>query len=319
MLEKIKQMALAGHGCDKATALRLLEQYSFVELCQVATEVRTKFFGNKVKLCMIINAKSGVCDMDCSFCSQSSHNKAEAPTYPFLRSCELAERFRHIDGNNAHNCGVVTSGGKLASGDIDKFIDAVNEVRSNVSYDICGSLGRLSGEELTRLKAAGINRYHHNLETSEGYYPSICTSQQWQSRLETVKAAIAMGMKVCSGGLFGLGESWSDRIDLALALGNLEVDSIPINFLYPHAGTPLGSSQLLSPEEALRIIAIYRLILPKRTLRICGGRAAVLGERQSEIFAAGANAIMTGDYLTTSGQMPESDKKMIENLGLSIE
>ncbi len=319
ILEQVKQAALLGQGCDKSTALQLLEQASLAELCKAATEVREKFFGNKVRLCMIINAKSGVCDMDCTFCSQSGHNKADAPVYPFLESDKLADRFRQIDGNQAHNCGVVTSGGRLSGDDIDKFIAAVDAVRGNVSFGVCGSLGRLSDTDLARLKAAGIDRYHHNLESSEGYYPSICTTQQWQSRLGTVKAAIAMGMKVCSGGLFGLGESWGDRIDLALALDELDVDSIPINFLYPHAGTPLGSSQLLLADDALRIIAIYRLILPDKTLRICGGRAAVLGERQCEIFAAGANALMTGDYLTTSGQVPDSDRRMIESLGLIIE
>ena len=318
-LDIIIRQAISGTGCDRNVALDLAENCSLTELKGVANAVREHYFGNKVKLCSIINAKSGVCDMDCNFCSQSGHNNADAPVYPFMEPDRLSDEFQQNDDYNVHNCGVVTSGGKLSSGDIDKFIESINAVRSNVHFDICASFGRLSDSDIDKLKGAGVNRLHHNLETSRNYYPDICSTQSWEDRLDTVKAALAKGMKVCCGGLFGLGESWADRIDLALAIGLLGIDSIPINFLYPHPGTPLENTELLSAEEALKIIAIYRLILPDRTIRICGGRITVLGDRQNEMFVAGANAIMTGNYLTTAGQTPETDKAMINGLGMAIE
>ena len=318
-IDKIITQAMAGIGCGREEALSLAENTDLSELIAAATLVREKFFGNKVRLCMIVNAKSGVCDMDCGFCCQSGHNSAEAPTYPFMSSDEIADYFTTIDKSGVHNCGVVTSGGKLSGNDIDTFIAAIEKVSGNVNFQACSSFGRLKADDLAKLKDAGVLRYHHNLETSENFYPQICSTQQWSERLATVKAAIDMGMDVCCGGLFGLGESWQDRIDLAATLYGLNIDSIPMNFLYPHPGTPLGDSRLLSADEALRILAIYRLMLPDRTIRVCGGRAKVLGDRQNEIFAAGANAIMTGNYLTTTGELPDADKEMIEQQGLEIE
>ena len=318
-IENIIKNAVAGIGCDRETALDLVNNCQLEVLKNAANTVRENFFGNKIKLCSIINAKSGVCDMDCTFCSQSGHNHADAPVYPFMTPEKLSGEFLVNDTYDVHNCGVVTSGGKLSSDDIDKFVASVISVQDNVQFDICASFGRLSDSDIDKLKSAGINRLHHNLETSQNFYPDICSTQKWSDRLDTVKAALANGMKVCCGGLFGMGESWQDRIDLALAIGDLGIDSVPINFLYPHPGTPLADSQLLTADEALKIIAIYRLILPDRTIRICGGRTTVLADRQGEMFAFGANAIMTGNYLTTSGQTPETDKAMIKDLGLAIE
>ena len=183
---------------------------------------------------------------------------------------------------------------------------------------MCASLGRLTAEELKALKASGVIRFHHNLETSKNFYPSICTTQDWEERRATVQAAQAVGMDICSGGLFGLGESWEDRIDLALTLRDLGVDSVPINFLYAHEGTRLANQSILSAAEALRIIALYRFLLPTVTLRICGGRTHVLGDRQSELFAAGANGMMTGNYLTVAGSQYESDLEMINQLDLHV-
>ncbi len=318
-LDDITKEAISGIGCDRESALDLVLNCSTAELKNAANAVREHFFAKKIKLCSIINAKSGVCDMDCRFCSQSAHNKADAPVYPFLETDKLTSELKLNDCYNVNNCGIVTSGGKLSSDDIDKFIESVNSVRPNVHFDICASFGRLSDSDIDKLKGAGVNRLHHNLETSQAFYPDICSTQSWSDRLDTVKAALAKGMKVCCGGLFGLGESWADRIELALSIALLGIDSVPINFLYPHPGTPLENNKLLSPDDALKIIAIYRLILPDRTIRICGGRITVLGDRQGEMFEAGANALMTGNYLTTSGQTPETDILMINNLGYSIE
>lgn len=318
MFQKIVKNAINGNGCSAAEALSLLD-LSESELFQAATEIREAHFQNSVKICSIINAKSGKCDMDCRFCSQSAHNETPIDVYPFLDNETLEQEIhRAIDGGDRH-CGIVTSGGKLSSDELEEFAATVEKMGGGNSTPICGSLGRLPADDLKRLKDAGVSRFHHNLEASESYYPTICSTQAWSDRLQTVQAAQAAGLDVCSGGLFGLGESWQDRIDLALTLRELGVDSVPINFLYSHEGTPLAGTVPLSAEEALQIIAVYRFLLPTTTLRICGGRAHVLGDRQADLFAAGANGMMTGNYLTVAGSQNDSDLRMIESLGLVVE
>ena len=318
-LTQITKQCLSGVACTKEQACELAANADLNDLIGSASQIREHFFSNKVKLCMIINAKSGVCEMDCKFCSQSAHNSSDTQVYPFIQADKLVDQIHAIDGNKTNSCGVVTSGGRLTSNDVDTFGDALKQTKDKVGCEMCASLGRLGVEDLSKLKDAGLKRYHHNLETSENFYPKICSTQDWSERFETVKAAKAAGMEVCCGGLFGLGESWTDRIELALTLDELGVDSVPINFLRPHHGTPMADVKLLEADEALRIIAIFRHLLPTKTLRICGGRDCVLNDRQNEMFAAGANAIMTGDYLTTSGHVPASDKQMIESLGLEIQ
>lgn len=317
MLESIIEKAVAGIGCTPEEAVELLA-VDEAELFAGATKIREAHFAKDVQLCCIINAKSGKCDMDCRFCSQSGHNSTEIEVYPFMKSENLEEQIREDIKDGDRMCGVVTSGGKLSTEELKELADTVKKIGNGQQAPVCGSLGRLTPEDLTMLKESGVTRFHHNLEASEKYYPEICSTQDWSQRLDTVKAAQEAGLKVCSGGLFGLGESWQDRIDLALTLRELEVDSVPINFLYAHPGTPMKDQHPLTAEEALRIIALYRFLLPKCTLRICGGRSHILGERQSELFAAGANGLMTGNYLTVKGSQSESDHEMIKNLGLEI-
>ncbi|MCF7848138.1 MAG: biotin synthase BioB [Kiritimatiellales bacterium] len=315
MLEKLIAHAVRGGGCSGTEALWLVGQDEQDLFCG-ATQIREAHHGNTVQLCSIINAKSGQCDMDCRFCSQSAHNSTDIETYPFLDFQTLETRIRDTLDSNDRRCGVVTSGGKLSSTELDAFADTVQTIGNKNPAPICASLGRLTAHELARLKSAGVTRFHHNLESSERYYPQVCTTQTWFQRLETVKAAMAAGLEVCCGGLFGLGESWDDRVSLALTLRELGIDSVPINFLYPHDGTPLRDMPPLVASEALRIIALYRFMLPKATLRVCGGRTHVLGERQAELFAAGANGIMTGNYLTVAGSLYESDLEMIRSLSM---
>ena len=311
-LEEIITRAEAGEGCSREEALSLVE-LDLKALMEGADRIRCAHFGNRVELCSIINAKCGDCDMDCAFCSQSKRASTRIETYPFIEAEELREQMKRILADGLRRCSVVTSGGRLRPEELERLLDAAREAGP---APLCASLGRLRREELEQLKAAGVRRFHHNLETSQAFYPRICSTQRWEQRLETVRAAIEAGMDVCSGGLFGLGESWEDRIDLALVLRDLGVDSVPINFLYAHPGTPLADQPPLSADEALRIVAIYRFLLPKMTLRICGGRAHVLGDRQRELFAAGANGIMTGDYLTVSGSQYEADLAMLRKQGL---
>ena len=314
MLSPILKNALSGTGCSAAEATGLI-QLDEPLLFRAATQIREAHFGKEIQLCAIINAKSGKCDMDCTFCSQSGCASTEIEEYPFMPPAELAPRMEAILENNDCRCSVVTSGGKLSGKELRILLETAKGIGN---APLCASLGRLAGEELIELKQSGIARFHHNLESSEAYYPEICSTQTWTQRLDTVKAAQAAGLDICSGGLFGLGESWADRIDLALALRELGVDSVPINFLYAHEGTPLRNTPPMAAAEALRIIALYRFLLPATTLRICGGRTHVLGDRQPELFAAGANGMMTGNYLTVAGTQYEADRAMIRNLGLEI-
>ena len=317
MIDQLKEKCIVGTGCSAEEALALVECEE-AELLAAATEIREAFFGNQVELCSIINAKSGRCDMDCRFCSQSAHNSTEIEVYPFMDSQTLESQIREDIKDGNRKCGVVTSGGKLSTDELKELANVVKKIGGGGEAPVCGSLGRLTPEDLAMLKDSGVTRFHHNMETAEDFYSEICTTQEWSQRLETVKAAQAAGLKVCSGGLFGMGESWRDRIDLAIALRGLGVDSVPVNFLYAHPGTPLKDQEPMGAEEALKIIVVYRFLLPNVTLRICGGRTHILGDRQPDLFAAGANGLMTGNYLTVAGSQYESDLEMVENLGLEI-
>ena len=217
-------------------------------------------------------------------------------------------------------CGIVTAGGALTDDDVEKLAQFIEARKASglKTPRLCGSLGRLKEKALARLKGAGMDRLHHNLETSEGYYPNVCTTQQWRDRLDTVREAIKAGFSVCSGGLFGLGESWEDRLDFIYFLKEEGIRNVPINFLYPHPGTPMANQPVLEPSEALRIIALFRHVIPNATLRICGGRVSVLRERQFDMFAAGANAFMTGNYLTIAGAGFEADMEQLQRRGLRI-
>ena len=294
------------------------------ELLDETNRVRSETFGNEIDLCAIVNIKSGRCKMDCRFCSQSKHYDTSGPVFPILDSWDLDVETLSFYGQNIRRVGWVASGYTVTASDVRKIISGMRTIKSNPIWvellDICVSLGQLTTPALRQLQAAGFCRYHHNLETSERFYPSICSTQRWRDRRATVERVKELGWSVCSGGLFGLGETWEDRWQLAQTLKELEVDSVPINFLNPIAGTPLADRTLLSPEEALRIVALFRLTLPKATIRICGGRPAVFTNREQDklLFHAGANALMTGNYLTTAGISPEKDRQMIERCGFVV-
>lgn len=254
--------------------------------------------------------------MNCRFCAQSGHYETDAPTYPFLPAKTIETASRTFWDRGVHRVGWVASGCAVGEDDVKKIAEISTE--SNASSRRCASLGQLDKNSLQKLKASGISRYHHNLETSSNFYREICTTQRWQDRFETICRAKEIGLEVCCGGLFGLGETWDDRVDLALSLRFLEVDSVPINFFSPIPGTPLGNRPLLDADEALRIIAMFRILMPRTSIRVCGGRPQTLGKRQTELFDAGADALMTGDYLTTSGCTVENDLEMIQNAGLNL-
>lgn len=319
MMSQYTQTAWEQGGLTREQARELLT-LSEDELFASATLLRERAFGNRVEACFIINAKSGNCNMNCRFCSQSGFNHTEIEHYPFKSGEELEQIVSSWEKYPVGRCGIVTSGGALTDADVDKLAAFI---RSRVAVgkkapQICGSLGRLKHASLQKLRDAGMTRLHHNLETNESFYPNVCTTQQWRDRLDTVRQAREHGLSVCCGGLFGLGETWEDRISFALELKAEGIRNIPMNFLFPHPGTPMAQQPVMSPEEALRIIALFRHLIPDATLRICGGRVSVLKDRQYEMFAAGANAFMTGNYLTIAGAGVETDLKEIARLGLEI-
>ncbi len=265
--------------------------------------------------CGIISAKTGACSEDCAFCAQSAHHKSAA-VHPLVDYDTLAGRAEALAQAGAARFGIVTSGHALTEKEMDRLCEYALRLRREFPLRLCASLGRLRKGQAGRLRQAGFTRYHHNLETSASFYPAICTTHAYEERTATVAQAAREGLETCSGGIFGLGERWEDRVDMAFTLRNLDVDSLPLNFLHPIPGTPLENRHPLPPAEALRCIALFRLIHPRRDIIICGGREYTLGQRQSHIFAAGANALMIGNYLTTAGSGLEADREMLESLGL---
>ncbi|MBI4834719.1 MAG: biotin synthase BioB [Planctomycetes bacterium] len=292
-----------------------------------ANTLRTHFKGDKVNLCSIINAKSGSCAEDCKFCAQSSHHSAEAKIYPLVSAEEIKKGYKRSAEIGAHGFSIVTSGNELTGKEINAICKVSTEISSNpksqttnsksIPY-LCGSLGRLSVANAKKLKDAGMIKCHHNLETSRRFFSHVCSSHTYDERIETIKSLKKAGLKVCSGGIFGMGETWEDRIDMALTLRELEVDSVPLNFLIPIKGTMLEGAKLLTPQEILRTIAIFRYVMPKQNIRICAGREKNLRDMQSWIFYAGADGMMIGGYLTQPGRSVEEDLQMIKDLGLSI-
>lgn len=302
---------------EEARALSKVPHQYLFNLFTSADAIRNCFRGTSVQLCTIVNAKSGGCPEDCSFCAQSSKSRTDIEVYPLLERNVILKHARKAKKSGAIRFSIVTSGRKFSKKDFSKIIDMISAIR-NLGLVPCASLGMLNAEELSQLKAAGLDRYHHNLETSRRFYKKVCSTHRYTEKTETVKAALAAGLSICSGGIFGMGETWQDRIDMAFALRRLNVDSVPINFLIPIKGTPLESREPLHPLEALKIIALYRFILPDKEIRICGGRLQVLKEFHPLIFFSGADSLLTGNYLTTLGRVPADDVELIRLCGLAL-
>jgi len=236
-----------------------------------------------------------------------------------LAKDEVIARAYQAKEMGASQFGVVTSGGRLNADEIGIVCEIIRALKDECDIMPCASLGEIDQATARELKEAGLKRYHHNLECSERFFPGVCTTHRWRARVRTVSVAKEAGLGVCAGGIFGLGEAWEDRVDLAMALRDLGVDSVPLNFLMPVSGTPYQSQPPLSSKDALRIVALFRLMLPGAEIRIAGGRERVLDDMQHKIFLAGANGMMVGDYLTAKGRKPEDDLRMIRELGLEIE
>lgn len=290
------------------------------ELCHLfagASRIRSHFHGKRVDLCAITNAKSGLCPEDCSFCSQSAHYNTNIPAYPLLSVEELVNRAKDALKWKAHRFCIVTSGRQVEKGDLENICKALSLIRQDFpALKRDASLGGLTEDMAYQLKVAGLERYNHNLESTEEFFSKICTTHTWQDRLKTVKILKEIGIEICCGGIFGLGETPKQRIEFAFKLKELDVDCVPLNFLSPIPGTPFESNPPISPLELLKTVAIFRYILPTKQIRICGGRQRNLRSLQPMAFLAGADSMIIGNYLTTKGSPPEEDLQMIADLEL---
>ncbi len=284
----------------------------------VASELRDRYRGKIVDLCAIVNAKSGRCAEDCKYCAQSVHYRTDVDSYGLLDVQKILERAEKAKAEGARRFCIVTSGKKPSADELKQIAHAIGRIR-DIGLLPCSTLGLLEKEELDVLKDAGLYRYHHNLETAKSFFNEVCSTHSYEDKLKTIEAVKEVGLSLCSGGIFGLGESWQQRMEIALELKRLSPDSIPVNFLIPIKGTPLGERSMLEPVEALRIISLLRIILPDKEIRVCGGRLQVLGEFNSMVFMAGADGLLIGNYLTQKGRRAEDDLRMIVSQGLSFQ
>lgn len=283
-----------------------------------ATRIREHFLGSGVHLCAIINAKSGRCPENCAFCSQSSHFDTAAPVYPLVNEERIVSEARKAQESGSTCYGIVTSGTTVGTDEVDLICKALRRIRQETAIKPACSLGIIPLGTALALKEGGMVTYHHNLETARSFFPSICTTHDYDEDIATIKAVKEAGLRVCSGGIFGLGENSAQRVELALTLRELEVESIPLNFLNPIPGTPLEGADLITPLECLKAIALFRYVNPTREISVCGGREKNLRDLQSWIFFAGASGTMTGNYLTTTGRSSEEDRQMLADLGLDV-
>ncbi|MDQ7780782.1 MAG: biotin synthase BioB, partial [Planctomycetota bacterium] len=310
---------LGGRKLDRQQLLSLASDETDLNgLLYGANLLRQHFRGNTVDLCSLVNAKSGNCAEDCSFCAQSAHHAAGAKAHPMIGFPEIKRCYMKAQKMGASRFDIVTSGNELSAGELNFVVDSIASLRKMKSARIplCASIGRLSVEQAKRLKDAGLVRCHHNIETSGRFFPGICTTHSFDERLETARNIKAAGLELCCGGVMGMGETWEDRVDMALTFRELGADAVPLNFLIPVKGTRLESQSAMEPKEILRTIALFRYALPEKDVRLCGGRERNLRDMQSWIFHAGANAMMIGGYLTQRGRRPEDDLQMLKDLGL---
>jgi biotin synthase len=317
-LTALPRQVLDGKVISRADALRLLQlSPDHSDALLAATDaLRRSHSGNRIKTCSIINAKSGRCSENCSFCAQSAHHATEVQDYPLMSAEEMLERATREE-HHSLRCGIVTAGRGIKPDELKTVCETISGFQS-LKQEPCASLGILSSDDFKRLKAAGLKRFHHNLEASRSYFPNVCTSHTYDERVETIKKAQAAGLDVCVGAIFGLGETDDDRIDVLEEIRSLDPVAVPLNFLVPIEGTPMAARKRMSAWEAVKIIALARCVMPRKDILIGGGRLEVFGDDQHLIFKAGANAMIVGDLLTVKGRSPDADMELLREQGLEL-
>lgn len=320
-MEKILALSnkvLAGNEINREEAIYLVNvnNDNTMVLLAAADKIRQKYAGNEVDCCAILNGRSGKCSENCKFCAQSAHYATGVKEYPLLSEEEIFLAAKKAKDAGAVRFSIVTSGrGQSKADDFQNICHVLKRIKEELQIEVCASLGILTLEQAKTLKSAGVTRYHSNLETSASHFPDICTTHTYEDKFITIKNAQAAGLRVCSGGILGLGETREQRVEMAFTLKELGIDSIPLNLLTPIKGTPLENAEKLSPLEILRTYAVFRFILPKAQIRTAGGREVNLRDLQALALNGGASGIMIGGYLTTVGRGTDRDMQMIKDLG----
>lgn len=302
-------------------ALRLGELEDRIEieaLIERAWQARVERFQDSTDLCSLVNAKSGGCAEDCGFCAQSRYAEADTPLHAMMEPEQILEHARAAEAAGAHRFCMVTQGQGLSKRDFAKVLEGVRLVAEHTNLKRCASIGHMSPARARALKEAGVQRVHHNVETAESYYGEVSQTVRYEGRLRTIDAVKEAGLETCVGGILNLGESRAQRVEMAFQLAEIDPTSVPINLLNPRPGTKFGDREYMDPVEAVKWIAIFRLILPDALFRLCGGRVENIGELQQLAVKAGINGVMMGNFLTTLGNTPEQDREMFENLGLNV-
>lgn len=315
-IKNIYKQVLEGYNISKEEAYKLID-YDVEVLKNYAKSIREQLCGNVFDLCSIINGKSGACSENCKYCAQSAHYSTRVETYPLLDAEVFIKDAKEHKAEGVLRYSIVTSGKRLSKKEVEDVAKIYKRMREECEIKLCASHGLLDEEDFTKLKEAGIVRYHNNLETSRNYFASICTTHTYEDKIKTIKAAQRVGLEVCSGGLFGIGETMEDRIDMAFELREMGVTSIPINVLVHIPGTPMEKMLPITEEEVLKSIAIYRFIHPTAFIRLAGGRM-YLTDNGRLAFEGGANATITGNLLTTCGNTIQDDLKMLKTLGFEV-
>jgi len=298
------------------TEIDRLLKLPFNELIAMADKTRQMRAGSRMDLCSIMNAKSGLCNQDCKFCAQSAMHSTGIDSYPLKSKEKIVREAIAAKDIGAERFGIVTSGDSLDQDELKTIADAVYEITDTVGIKVCASLGSLTEKDLRFLKNSGLSRYHHNIETSSNYFSKIATTHTFQDRIKTIQAVKSAGLELCSGGIIGMGEAMDDRVQMALALKDLDVDSVPINILVPIAGTAFENIPEMSRIEAIRTIAVFRIVLEDVTVKIAAGRESILKDFQAMAFMAGANGMLIGGYLTVRGRDVSEDWKLIKEVEL---
>lgn len=315
-IKALYDRVIGGYLIRREEALFLYKE-DLVDLTRYADMIRDHFCGNQFDMCTIINGKSGLCSENCKFCAQSSHYNTGSKVYSLLSEEEILADAKKNADQGVMRYSIVTAGRSLSDGEVDRMCQIIRRIKEEVHISVCVSFGLLKEAQFRRLKEAGAERVHNNLEASENFFPSVCTSHSFSDKVQAIRAAQAAGLDVCSGGIMGLGEGIEDRIDMALSLRDLGIESIPVNMLNPIPGTPMEKYESLDEKEMQRIIAVYRFILPKAFIRLAGGRG-LMRDKGKACFMSGANAAISGDMLTTAGITVDKDKKLLEELDYRI-
>src|SRR6202167_4878644 len=304
---------------EEALALGALSEHADIDaLVERAWLARVERFGDSTDMCSLVNAKSGGCAEDCGFCAQSRYADAPTPMHAMMEPEQMLEHARAAEAAGAHRFCMVTQGQGLSKRDFDKVLAGARLVAEHTNLKRCASIGHMSVTRAKALKDAGIQRVHHNVETAESYYPEVSTTVRYQGRIRTIEAVREAGLETCVGGILNLGETRAQRVEMAFELAAIDPTSVPINLLNPRPGTKFGDREYIDPWEAVKWVAIFRLILPEALFRLCGGRVENLGELQPLAVKAGLNGVMMGNFLTTLGSSPEEDRGMFEELGLNV-